>query len=272
MPGAGKSTFIESLGSLITAQGKLVAVLTIDPSSKKSGGSILGDKTRMEKLSVNPHAFIRPSASNLSLGGVANHTRETILLCEAAGFDTIIIETVGVGQSETLVKGMTDFFLLLMLAGAGDELQGMKKGIMEMADVVAINKADGKNTDNAQLAVQEYASALHLLPIPASGFIPRVVSCSALTHIGVNHIWNLMLQQQQHTLANGYFKHNRRLQNLDWMHDIIKKELEARFYQSEVVQTNLSRYEESVSDGKEIPLSAAGELLNLFFESSKEVR
>lgn len=269
VPGVGKSTFIEAFGSLITSQGKKVAVLTIDPSSQKSGGSILGDKTRMEKLSVNANAFIRPSASNLSLGGVTNHTREAILLCEAAGFEIIIIETVGVGQSETLVKGMTDFFLLLMLAGAGDELQGMKKGIMEMADTIAINKADGANIANANVAIQEYANALHLFPMSESGFAPQVVACSALDHTGIEHIWQIILEYQKHTHANGYFEHNRQEQKLNWMHDSIRQMLESEFYQNPAIQRDLKTFEDSVTNGSEMPVTAAERLLSLFYSGQK---
>ncbi|WP_221394830.1 methylmalonyl Co-A mutase-associated GTPase MeaB [Dyadobacter sp. NIV53] len=236
IPGVGKSTFIEALGKHITSLGKQVAVLTIDPSSKKSGGSILGDKTRMERLAHDPLAYIRPSATNLSLGGVARNTRETVLLCEAAGFEVIIVETVGVGQSETLVKGMTDFFLLLMLAGAGDELQGIKKGIMEMADAVAINKADGLNKMATDLAVHEYKNALHLFPKSDSGYIPQVISCSAMENTGITNIWEIINDYQQTTKQNGFFEKNRRLQNLDWMYEHIRQTLETMFYEKPAVR------------------------------------
>lgn len=270
IPGVGKSTFIETLGTHITGKGKKLAVLTIDPSSKKNGGSILGDKTRMEKLSHNPKAFIRPSASNLSLGGVAQNTREAMLLCEAAGFDVIIIETVGVGQSETIVKGMTDFFLLLMLAGAGDELQGIKKGIMEMADTIAINKADGANKAMADLAVQEYSNALHLFPRSESGFTPKVVTCSALDNTGIDNIWQIILDYQQHSSANGYFNKNRQVQNLEWMYDSLKQALENSFFESDAVVKNIEKIEKSVTEGRELPIYAAEKLLQMFLRSDKE--
>ncbi|MCE7042220.1 methylmalonyl Co-A mutase-associated GTPase MeaB [Dyadobacter sp. CY312] len=270
VPGVGKSTFIETLGTYITGKGKKLAVLTIDPSSKKTGGSILGDKTRMEKLSHNPKAFIRPSASNLSLGGVAQNTREAMLLCEAAGFDVIIIETVGVGQSETIVKGMTDFFLLLMLAGAGDELQGIKKGIMEMADTIAINKADGTNKAMADRAVQEYSNALHLFSKPESGFTPKVVPCSAIANTGIDVIWRIILSHREHSLGNGFFHKNRQSQNIEWMYDSIKQTLQNRFFESDAVARNIAEVEKSVSDGKELPLHAAERLLNIFLHEEEE--
>lgn len=266
VPGVGKSTFIEALGTHITSQGKRLAVLTIDPSSKKTMGSILGDKTRMEKLAHNPLAYIRPTPSSLSLGGVARNTRETMILCEAAGFEVIIIETVGVGQSEVLVKGMTDFFLLLMLAGAGDELQGIKKGIMEMADTIAINKADGKNQTAIQTSRREYENALHLFSKPESGFDPRVVSCSALENTGIEEIWNLILEYQSTTQNNGFWHSNRNRQNLEWMHDHIRNKLEKVFYDSARVKKNISSAENAVLQGKELPISAAENLLNLFFQ------
>jgi len=264
VPGVGKSTFIEVLGKYITSLGKRVAVLTIDPSSKKSGGSILGDKTRMENLAHDPLAYIRPSASNLSLGGVARNTRETMLLCEAAGFEVIIVETVGVGQSETLVKGMTDFFLLLMLAGAGDELQGIKKGIIEMADIIAINKADQQNKAAANLAMQEYKNALHLFPKSESGYDPEVISCSALENTGITDIWEMVNNYQEITLKNGFWEKNRQRQNLDWMHDYIRQTLETMFYEKAAVKKKIAATEEAVSNGRELPIVAAEGLLNLF--------
>ena len=269
VPGVGKSTFIEALGKHITSQSKQLAVLTVDPSSKQSGGSILGDKTRMEQLSRDPLAYIRPSATNLSLGGVARNTRETILLCEAAGFEIIIVETVGVGQSETLVKGMTDFFLLLMLAGAGDELQGIKKGIMEMADVVAVNKADGDNKAAAALAARDYTNALHLFPKSESGFTPKVISCSALDLTGINEIWNIILEYQVLTRANGFLDKNRQAQNLDWMHEFIRQTLETTFYENPGIKKELSIIEKGVISGSTLPLAAAQNLLNLFFGKTK---
>jgi LAO/AO transport system kinase len=266
VPGVGKSTFIEVFGKHITAQGKSVAVLAIDPSSKKSGGSILGDKTRMEKLSRDSLAFIRTSATGLSLGGVARSTRETMLLCEACGFDVILIETVGVGQSETLVKGMTDFFLLLMLAGAGDELQGIKKGIMEMADLIAINKADGHNTDAAMCAVTEHQQALHLFPKTESGFISKAVPCSAMENIGIAEIWDEMIRFFDITRKNGFFEKNRKNQNLDWMHDYIRQTLEEEFYGSPAVKRKLASLEKAVGNSQEPPLSAARQLIDIFMK------
>ncbi|MBE9466060.1 methylmalonyl Co-A mutase-associated GTPase MeaB [Dyadobacter subterraneus] len=267
VPGVGKSTFIEALGKHITSLKKKVAVLTIDPSSKKTGGSILADKTRMEELSRDPLAFIRPSASGLSLGGVARSTRETMLLCEAAGYEVIIIETVGVGQSETLVKGMSDFFLLLMLAGAGDEIQGIKKGIMEMADAVAINKADGANKVLAEQAVTEYQNALHLFPKSDSDFITKVVTCSALEGTGIASLWELIMEYQQSTIQNGYFQENRQAQNLEWMHDYIRQTLEEQFYENTIIKKAIATSEKSVKEGNELPVTAAERLLDIFRKS-----
>lgn len=264
VPGVGKSTFIEAFGKHITSLKKKLAVLTIDPSSKKTSGSILADKTRMEELSRDSLAFIRPSASGLSLGGVARSTRETILLCEAAGYEVIMIETVGVGQSETLVKGMTDFFLLLMLAGAGDELQGIKKGIMEMADAVAINKADGANKISAELAVTEYQNALHLFPKSDSDFITKVIICSALEKSGIAELWELITEYQQVTLKNGYFQKNRQAQNLEWMHDYIRQTLEDQFYENTIIKKAIATSEKSVKEGIELPIAAAERLLDIF--------
>ncbi|MCF0059451.1 methylmalonyl Co-A mutase-associated GTPase MeaB [Dyadobacter sp. CY356] len=264
VPGVGKSTFIEAFGKHITSLKKKVAVLTIDPSSKKTAGSILADKTRMEELARDPLAFIRPSASGLSLGGVARSTRETILLCEAAGYEIIIIETVGVGQSETLVKGMSDFFLLLMLAGAGDELQGIKKGIMEMADAVAINKADGANETAAELAVSEYQNALHLFPKSDSDFITKVLTCSALEKFGISSIWELITEYQEATIKNGYFQKNRQAQNLEWMHDYIRQTLEDQFYENSIIKKAIATSENSVKEGNELPVAAAERLLDIF--------
>ena len=209
VPGVGKSTFIEAIGMYLIGQGKKIAVLAIDPSSQRSKGSILGDKTRMEDLANNPNAFIRPSASAGSLGGVARKTKETIILCEAAGFDTIFVETVGVGQSETAVASMVDFFLLLMLAGAGDELQGIKRGIMEMADMILINKAEGDNLQKAKLARTQYENALHLFPPAPSGWTPLVETCSALHHQGMETVWKMIEDYLKLVENNGYFDKNR---------------------------------------------------------------
>lgn len=267
VPGVGKSSFIETFGKYLTSLDKKIAVLTIDPSSKKSGGSILADKTRMENLAHDPLAYIRPSASGLSLGGVARNTRETMLLCEAAGYEIIIIETVGVGQSETLVRGMSDFFLLLMLAGAGDELQGIKKGIMEMADAVAINKADGKNKVTAQQAVGEYQNALHLFPKSDSEFTTRVVTCSALENTGISELWALIREYQILTTKNGFFEKNRRNQNLEWMHDHIRQTLVDQFYENSLMKKALKNTEKLVSNGEELPLAAAQRMLEIFLKT-----
>jgi LAO/AO transport system kinase len=272
VPGVGKSTFIETFGKHLTSLGKRVGVLTIDPSSKRSGGSILGDKTRMEQLAHDELAYIRPSATGLTLGGVANSTRETLLLCEAAGFQVMIIETVGVGQSETLVHGMTDFFLLLMLAGAGDELQGIKKGIMEIADAVVFNKADGPNKTLADQAVEVYRKALHLLPKTSSGHSVKIMTCSALKGTGIPELWETIVAYQKLTLENGYFTKNRQAQNLDWMHDHIRKSLEEEFYRNEKVKHRLSEIENRVMEDKELPNFAAQQLLDIFLSQKKKAK
>ncbi len=264
VPGVGKSTFIEAFGSyLIREQGKKLAVLAIDPTSQRTGGSILGDKTRMESLSVNPQAFIRPSPAGKSLGGVTRSTRETIILCEAAGFDAIIVETVGVGQSETAVHAMVDFFLLLMLAGAGDELQGIKRGIMEMADAIAITKADEHNVLKAKAARVEYQNALHLYPPTASGWIPKVSTCSALQLTGLDTIWQNITEYLQLTRANGYFEQKRRHQNLQWLYEAIRQSLEDNFYARPQVQAQLPAMAQAVKDGEKSAFAAATELLKL---------
>ncbi len=270
VPGVGKSTFIETFGKHLTSLGKRVAVLTIDPSSKRSGGSILGDKTRMETLSNDSLAYIRPSAARLSLGGVADNTRETMLLCEAAGFEVIIIETVGVGQSEVQVHGMTDFFLLLMLAGAGDELQGIKKGIIEMADVLVINKADGANQNIAEEAMGTYRNALHLSPKSASGHITQVVTASGLEGKGIPELWHMILDYQKLTSDNGYFIGNRQSQNLDWMHERIRQALESAFYENSVIKRSIPEIEKLVREEKELPVVAAERLLALFLTKKSE--
>lgn len=217
VPGAGKSTFIESFGTLLIKEGKRVAVLTIDPTSEKSKGSILGDKTRMNTLSQNQNVFIRPSPSNLTLGGVSGRTRECILLCEAAGYDIILIETVGVGQSETHVRNMVDFFLLLMLSGAGDELQGIKKGIIEMADGLVITKADGDNIKAAKQAMADARTALHMLNPNSSGWKPKVLSASSIENKGLREIWNMILEFEKETKKSGFFKDNRTQQKKKWL-------------------------------------------------------
>ena len=264
VPGVGKSTFIEAFGNyLIREQGKKLAVLAIDPTSQRTGGSILGDKTRMESLSINPQAFIRPSPAGKSLGGVTRSTRETIILCEAAGFDAVIVETVGVGQSETAVHAMVDFFLLLMLAGAGDELQGIKRGIMEMADAIAITKADGSNAQKAKAARAEYQNALHLYPMAASGWLPKVSVCSAVEQTGLDTIWQTMAEYLTLTQQNGFFDKKRRDQNLQWMYEAIRQGLEDNFYAHQQVKDQLAGIAEQVKEGKKSAFAAAAELLKL---------
>jgi LAO/AO transport system kinase len=265
VPGAGKSTFINALGMhLIREYSEGVAVLSIDPSSPLSGGSILGDKTRMEHLCGEPRAFIRPSPSRGHLGGVARRTRETILLCEAAGFENILIETVGVGQSETAVRSMADFFLLLMLAGAGDELQGMKRGIIEMIDGMAINKADGDNLAKAERARVEYAGALHLFPASANGWTPKVLTCSSLHGQGIAEIWQMVLEHRQQLEANGHLARRRSRQALAWMNELISLGLEEAFRQDPAVAVRLHDLQAAVDRGRVTPLAASRELLAIF--------
>ncbi|MEI7983581.1 MAG: methylmalonyl Co-A mutase-associated GTPase MeaB [Bacteroidota bacterium] len=266
VPGVGKSTFIEALGKYLTAKGHKLAVLAIDPSSSRSKGSILGDKTRMEELAVDSNAFIRPSPSAGSLGGVARKTRETIVLCEAAGFDVIFVETVGVGQSEITVHGMVDFFLLLMLAGAGDELQGIKRGIMEMADAIVINKADGDNLDKARMARIEYANALHLFPPPESGWIPTVDLCSARTKTGITEVWKIILEHREITTRSGYFVHRRREQNLKVFHETIEEGLKHHFFARREITYKMEKMEQEIRAGCLNPYTAARELLEKYFD------
>lgn len=261
VPGVGKSTFIEAFGTYLTSLEKKVAVLAVDPSSSLSHGSILGDKTRMDSLSQNTHAFIRPSASGDSLGGVARKTREAIILCEAAGFDTIIIETVGVGQSETVVHSMVDFFLLLKLAGAGDELQGIKRGIIEMADAIVINKADGKNEKPARLARTAFAKALHLYPPKDSHWTPKVSTCSALENIGITEVWELIKAYKELTEQNGYFTTKRNDQNTYWLLQTIENSLKENFYRNKNVKEKLPLLLQELSKNKISPFAAARELL-----------
>ena len=266
VPGVGKSTFIEAFGSMITGLGKKLAVLAIDPSSQRSRGSIMGDKTRMEQLAHDPMAYIRPSPSGDALGGVSHKTRETMLLCEAAGYEVIFIETVGVGQSETAVHGMVDFFLLLMLAGAGDELQGIKKGIMEMADAIAITKADGDNEAAAKRAKREYQNALHLFPLPESGWNPKVLTCSALQTQGLEDIWSLMEGYQEQMMSSGFWEHRRQEQNRHWMHEAIRYMLGTHFYQHEAVAKRLPELEEAVGKNEIPAMMAAKSLLTTYRE------
>ena len=265
VPGVGKSTFIEALGKKLVKNGKKLAVLAIDPSSEKSGGSILGDKTRMNELSNEKNAFIRPSPSSGSLGGVANKTRETMLLCEAAGFDVIFIETVGVGQSEVAVHSMVDFFLLLMLAGAGDELQGIKRGIMEMADALAINKADGNNLDKAKIAATEYKSALHLFPTPESKWPVKTQICSATENTGIDEIWNNIEAYIKSGTKSGFFDEKRKKQLKNWLHQQLKSGLIDNFYQNPEIKLVIEQMEEKVESGKINSHIAAHELLNKYF-------
>lgn len=264
VPGVGKSTFIESFGLLLTNQNKKIAVLAIDPTSQISGGSIMGDKTRMESLSIDKRAYIRPTPAGNSLGGVARKTRETMLLCEAAGFEIILIETVGVGQSEIAVKQMTDFFLLLMLAGAGDELQGVKRGIMEVADSLVITKSDGENQKNAARAKVEYENALHLFPIKENKWIPNVMTCAALENKGIKEIWENIEKYIHHTKNNFWFDKQRQHQNLYWLHQNIKDVFEEKFYQNENVKKNLNHFENDVKNGIIPPWQAAQELWKMY--------
>ncbi|MEN8122605.1 MAG: methylmalonyl Co-A mutase-associated GTPase MeaB [Bacteroidota bacterium] len=266
VPGVGKSTFIEALGTHLIKTGHKLAVLAIDPSSEQSGGSILGDKTRMEQLSAEKNAFIRPSPSSGSLGGVARKTRETILLCEAAGFDTIFIETVGVGQSETKVHSMVDFFLLLMLAGAGDELQGIKRGIIEMADTIIINKADGDNMNKAKLAKKEYENALHMFPPSESGWIPNVLLASAIKNLGIKEVWDSITDYKNMTKQNQYWQHNRQQQAKYWMHETILESLKSKFYQDETNKDKIKEFEEKVLNRKLNPFEAAKILLDNYYK------
>ncbi|WP_417881907.1 methylmalonyl Co-A mutase-associated GTPase MeaB [Xanthomarina gelatinilytica] len=261
VPGVGKSTFIESFGLLATSLGKQVAVLAVDPSSSVSRGSILGDKTRMEALVKEPKAFIRPSASGESLGGVARKTRETIILCEAAGFDTIIIETVGVGQSETAVHSMVDFFLLLKLAGAGDELQGIKRGIMEMADLIAINKADGDNLKQAKVAKVEFNRALHLYPKKSSGWQPKVMLCSALKNEGIQEIWEQIQDYVSLTSKTAYFNKKRSEQNKFWLIQTIEEHLKSNFFNDKEIKVALEKQLQLIEENKTTPFAAADYLL-----------
>ncbi len=261
VPGVGKSTFIEAFGTQLTTLGHRLAVLTVDPTSQRSGGSLLGDKTRMETLSMNPNAYIRPSPAGDSLGGVAHRTRETMLLCEAAGFDILLVETVGVGQSETVVHGMVDFFLLLMLAGAGDELQGMKRGIMELADALCITKADGDNKTPASRARIEYQNALHLFPPTGTGWFPPVLTCSAVTYEGVANVWQTIQDYQQLTIQNGYRTQRRQEQQLTWFRALVRQRLEGRFYDQPGMRSRLAALEEQVRSGTLLPAPAVETLL-----------
>ncbi|MCC6601260.1 MAG: methylmalonyl Co-A mutase-associated GTPase MeaB [Crocinitomicaceae bacterium] len=268
VPGVGKSTFIEAFGAyLIGNQQKKIAVLAIDPSSPVSGGSILGDKTRMEKLATETRAFIRPSPSANSFGGVARKTREAIVLCEAAGFDCILVETVGVGQSETTVHNLTDFFLLLMLAGAGDQLQGIKRGIMEMCDGILITKADGDNASAAKRARTEYFSALHLFAPSESGWKPRVEICSAITNTGIDHAWSIIHDHEKWMKERNLFDYRRSTQDLQWMHNTIKDNVLANFFSDSKNKIALSEAEKLIKQRKISPFDAAEKLVKQSWEN-----
>lgn len=266
VPGVGKSTFIEAFGKMLTGLGNKVAVLAVDPSSTISHGSILGDKTRMEELVKDNNAYIRPSASGETLGGVARKTRETITLCEAFGFDIIIIETVGVGQSETAVHSMVDFFLLLKIAGAGDELQGIKRGIMEMADAIVINKADGDNIKKAKLAKTEFNRALHLFPAKKSGWTPTTATCSAINQEGITAIWKTIGQFLKLTKGNGYFDEKRKEQNQYWLLETIDEQLKLNFYNHPEIRELLEENKKAVQNDEISPFVAATILLEKYFK------
>jgi LAO/AO transport system kinase len=270
VPGVGKSTFIESLGMYLVAAGHRVAVLAVDPSSSRSGGSVMADKTRMEKLSLEEHAFIRPSPSGGTLGGVARKTRETMLICEAAGFDVIIVETVGVGQSETTVASMVDFFLVLMLAGAGDELQGIKRGVLELADAIAINKADGDNIEKAKKAAKIYASALQMLQPTLPNWKPPVLMCSALEMTGIEDIWQTVMKFHQQFTTSGELKLKRQKQALDWLWSLVEDGMRERFYNHPEIKKRLDQITRAVARGETAATLAADELL-FFLDNHRSV-
>lgn len=267
VPGSGKSTSIDTFGMYLLRQGRKLAVLAIDPTSEVSKGSILGDKTRMERLSREKNAFIRPSPAGDSLGGVARKTRETIILCEAAGFDTIFVETVGVGQSETVVHSMVDFFLLLQLAGTGDELQGIKRGIMEMADGIVINKADGDNVDKANLAASHYRNALHLFPATESGWEPKVLTYSGYFGIGIKEIFDMIDEYRMMTIHTGYFEKKRRQQTKWWLYETINESLQRSFYENPQVKAISKHIEQKVLNDQITPFAGANELLATYFKT-----
>lgn len=267
VPGAGKSTLIEALGVYLIQNGHKVAVLAVDPSSSISGGSILGDKTRMEQLSREPNAFIRPSPSGGELGGVARKSLETILVCEAAGFDVVLIETVGVGQNEITVRSMVDFFLLVMIAGAGDELQGIKKGVIEIADALVVNKADGDNIHKANMAKAEYSHALRYLASTTPGWKPQAYTCSAYTKQGIPELWKVIKDYEKITKENGFFYERRKKQNIDWVFKMLETRLKDFFYTSPSVLAHLDEIKKQVMENKLLPTSAADILLKYFAES-----
>lgn len=270
VPGVGKSTFIESFGVLAVNRGHKVAVLAVDPSSEKSGGSILGDKTRMNQLSQMTNVFIRPSAAGESLGGVARKTREAIILCEAAGFDFVLIETVGVGQSETAVHSMVDFFLLLMLAGAGDELQGIKRGIMEMADALVITKADGDNRKKSEMAKRSYQNAMHLFPPNSNEWIPQALVVSAIEHYNLDQVLDTIDRFQNQTMVNGWFEKKRRMQDRYWLNEAIRDALLHEFYANDVIKLKLKELEARVVNNELTSFDAADEMLEKFKQIRNE--
>ncbi|WP_243386398.1 methylmalonyl Co-A mutase-associated GTPase MeaB [Bacillus kexueae] len=269
VPGAGKSTFIDTFGSFLTGLGLKVAVLAVDPSSNVSKGSILGDKTRMERLSRDVHAFIRPSPSGGTLGGVSRKTRETILLCEAAGYDVILVETVGVGQSEYVVRSMVDFFLLILLTGAGDELQAMKKGIMELPDLVVIHKADGDNVEKAEKVKEEMNMMLHVLRSYTEGWETKAVTASSIKETGIDSIWNVIQTFIQTTNNNGVFQKRRKTQQLEWLHAMIKEHIERHFYNDPEVKELVPKLETEIIEGKRAVSSSALQLVGLYYEKLK---
>lgn len=269
VPGAGKSTFIESFGSYLCDKGHKVAVLAVDPTSSLTGGSILGDKTRMEKLARNPRAFIRPSPSGGKLGGVHRKTRETMLLCEAAGFNVILVETVGVGQSEVIVRDMVDFFMLLVLTGGGDELQGMKKGIMELADAVIVNKADGPNEQTAKKTKEEYNRILHFLQPATKGWQTAAMTSSALQNKGIDEIWRTISNFESLTKKSGIFDERRRFQTKEWLNDMIIDQLQMNFFQHPAIKNLLPKVENEVISGNRPVASGVDELFKAFFEAKK---
>ena len=271
VPGAGKSTSIDEFGiHVLERTGGKLAVLAIDPSSERSKGSILGDKTRMEKLSQRKEAFIRPSPTAGSLGGVARKTRETIILCEAAGFDKIFVETVGVGQSETACHSMVDFFLLIQLAGTGDELQGIKRGIMEIADGIVINKCDGENVDRCQMAATNFRNALHFFPMPESGWLPKVLCYSGFYGLGIKEVWDMIYQYIDFVKQNGYFQHRRNEQSKYWMYESINEHLRLSFYNNPLIAGQIAKAEQSVLQGEKTSFRAAGDLLALYLKELKK--
>ena len=269
-PGVGKSTFIESIGKHILQQDHRLAVLTVDPSSQVSHGSILGDKTRMQELATDNRAFIRPSPAGTTLGGVAQKTRETIILCEAAGYDIVFVETVGVGQSETAVHSMVDCFLLLLLPGAGDDLQGIKRGIVEMADIVIVNKADEDRIKLAKESMSAYKNALHLFPPKESNWIVPTLSCSALQNIGIDKIWETIINYKNETTENGYFKRNRINQAKYWLHESINDQLKQLFYNNKNIKSRLDQIESEVTNGRVSPFRASEDLIRYFLELNQQ--